>query len=252
MSKTRKLAVMLLKGGVGKTTTAVTLAHGLSLTEHSVLLVDCDPQNHAALFLGAQREKGLDSCLTNKKKDCQEFIIEARPGLDILPAGENLAVAVHEISLRTYAPERALMDTLKPVAGKYDFVILDTAPGWDAFAVNCLAYAEELICPMLMEVAAVESLNNLRSRMEPVAQDRPQLRVTTVLPTFYDGRVREHAGILGQLREHAPELVADPVHRTIRFAEANGRGQTILEYMPHSKAAEEYRLLVQRTASQEG
>ena len=98
MSRTRKLAVMLLKGDVGKRATAVTLAHGLSLAGHHALLVDCDPQNHAALFLGVEREERLDSCLTSKKKDCREFIIETRPGFDVLPAGENLAVAVHEIS----------------------------------------------------------------------------------------------------------------------------------------------------------
>lgn len=60
--------------------------------------MDCDPQNHAALFLSVEREERLDSCLTSKKKDCREFIIEARSGFNVLPAGENLAIAVHEIS----------------------------------------------------------------------------------------------------------------------------------------------------------
>ena len=121
----RKIAVCLSKGGVGKTTTATTLAFGLSQSGRKVLLVDCDTQSQAAFFLGVKPELGIADVLLGRKST-HECIVEARPNLHLLASGGRLlGEATTHISTRTLGIERALLEALAPVEGHFDYVILD-------------------------------------------------------------------------------------------------------------------------------
>jgi chromosome partitioning protein len=142
MRKMRCIAVALSKGGVGKTTTAVNLAAGLVQRGRSVLLVDMDTQGQVAKMLGVQPANGMAEVINNEA-NLDEVVLEARPGLWLLPGGRTLAGLKRVIDRKEFGGERTICETLAPLDGCYDYAIVDTAPGWDVLTVNALFDAQE-------------------------------------------------------------------------------------------------------------
>jgi hypothetical protein len=97
--------------------------------------------------------------------------------------------------------------------------------------INCLVFADEVICPLTMEPASVLSLVEMQNRMDPVQKDRPELRITAIVPTFYSTQSKEYPGILKELKEEYPNLVPGPIRRTVGFTKASREGKTIFEYL---------------------
>jgi chromosome partitioning protein len=241
----RKIAISLSKGGTGKTTTAINLAHGLALVGRRVLLVDCDTQGQASFFLGLQADKGLANVLSGEA-EAQEVVIRAREKLWLMTGGRGLAKAVVGIAKRQGAIEKALSEGLAPVKKSFDFIVLDTAPGWDILSVNILFYAEEVLCPVSLEIAAIQSLGEFIQRLEDIRAYNNRLRLRYVLPTFMDRRVRQTGELLAQLEAHFQEQLCPPIRYNIRLSEATGHGKSIFEYAPKSVGAEDYRKLIER------
>lgn len=241
----RKIAIALSKGGVGKTTTATTLAYGLAQKGKRVLLVDCDTQGQASFFLGTKQERGLAEVLLKEAK-VQECIDSARPNLDILAGGRRLAEATLAVSHRTLGIERALTEALSPINSAYDFVLLDCAPGWDILSVNALIYATEILCPVALQMASIESLGQFIKRVEDVQVYNPELAIQHILPTLWDVRSKESQNVLAQLQEHFGDRVYLPIHSTVKVFEATGRGKVIFEYAGNSPAAQDYQALIDR------
>ena len=137
----RKIAISLTKGGVGKTTTAVNLAAGLALAGYEVLLVDTDTQGQVSFMLGLQPKVGLSQLMMTELEP-DEAIIEARERLWLLPGGKALAGVKRLIARKEFGGEQTLAGSLAPLDGRYDYVILDTAPSWDTMTINVLFYAQ--------------------------------------------------------------------------------------------------------------
>lgn len=245
----RKIAVSLSKGGTGKTTTAINLAHGLALAGERVLLVDCDTQGQASFFLGLQADRGLSDILSGEVS-AQEVILQARERLWLLAGGRGLAGAAMQIAKRQLGIEKALSEALAPVKKSFDFIILDTAPGWDILSVNILFYAEEILSPVSLEVAAIQSLGEFMERVKDIQTYNERLRLRYILPTFMDRRVRQAGELLAQLEEHFKEQLCLPVRYNVRLSEATGHGQSIFEYAPRSAGAEDYRKLIERIVNE--
>lgn len=243
----RKIAVSLSKGGTGKTTTAINLAHGLALAGQRVLLVDCDTQGQASFFLGLQPDKGLSDILSGEAT-AHEAIVLARERLWLLAGGRGLAKAVVGIAKRQGAIEKTLSEGLAPFKKSFDFIILDTAPGWDILSVNILFYAEEVLCPVSLEVAAIQSLGEFIQRLEDIRAYNDRLRLRYVLPTFMDRRVRQTGELLAQLEGHFRERLCSPIRYNVRLSEATGHGKSIFEYAPKSVGAEDYHQLIKRVS----
>ncbi len=244
----RKIAVSLSKGGVGKTTTAINLAHGLALAGERVLLVDCDTQGQSAKALGIQSDIGLADLLTEKLKP-EETLVEARESLWVLAGGRALAGAKREVDRRTFGGEMALSEALEPFEGKFDYVILDTAPSLDILSINVLFYGHEVMTPVSPDVLTLHGVIEFQQSIMGVQKYHKGLVVKYIVPTFYDLRVKKSQEILEQLRIYFPEQLCEPIKYNVRLSEAPGFGQTIFEYDPKSTGAMGYRALTEKVRS---
>lgn len=241
----RKIAVALAKGGVGKTTSAVCLAAGLALNHQRVLLVDVDTQGQAAHSLGIQETVGLGELVLNEAS-IEQAILSARPNLWLLAGGRSLAGLKMLINKKEFGGEQTLSEALDPLEGNYDFVVFDTAPGWDTLTVNVLFYAEEVLSPVSLEVLTLQGLMDFARNLNAIQKYHSGLSLKYVLPTFYDRRVRKSEEILNQLQTYFGTQLCSPIRYNVRLSEAPGYGQTIYEYAPHSPGSEDYTKLTER------
>ncbi len=243
----RKITVSLSKGGVGKTTTAVNLAAGLSRSGFTVLLVDTDTQGQTAGALGLQPTAGLAELITGELGP-DETIIQARDNLYLLAGGRNLAGIKRMIDRKDFGGENTLSEGLQQIEGEYDFIVLDTAPGWDSLSVNVLFYSDEILAPVSMEILTLTGLLDFQQSIKAIQKYRKNLQVKYILPTFYDMRVKKSGEILEQITEFYGPAVCGPVRYSVRLSEAPGFGQNIFEYAPRSTGAIDYTRLVERIA----
>lgn len=241
----RKIAVALAKGGVGKTTTAVNLAAGLARHGQRVLVIDADTQGQVSRSLGVNPVAGLGE-LALGEADKDQAILPARENLWLLAGGRSLAGLKMLINRKEYAGEQTLAEALAPVDGAYDFVILDTPPGWDTLTINALFYADEVLAPVSLEVLTLQGLLDFSQNLAAIQRFHPSLALRYVLPTFYDRRVRKSLEIQELLAAHYGQQLCSPVRYNVRLSEAPGYGQTIYEYAPRSPGAEDYWNLTER------
>jgi chromosome partitioning protein len=241
----RKIAIALSKGGVGKTTTAINLAAGLTRQDRRVLLIDMDTQGQAAKALGVQPAAGLAEMVIEGLEPDQA-LTEARQGVWLLAGGRSLAGLKRVIARKDFGGEQTLAEALAPLEGRFDLVLLDTAPAWDTLVVNALFYASEVLIPVSLEVMALQGMIEFVRALGPIQKYHPGLAIRYVVPTFMDRRVKKSDEILAQLRGYYPDLVCDPIRYNVRLSEAPGYSQTIFEYAPHSSGAQDYQLLTER------
>jgi len=241
----RKICISLSKGGVAKSTTAVSLAHGLAMTGKRVLVIDLDDQGQDAYLLGIKPERGLADVL-NGSASASDAMIEARPNLFLLAGGRSLSGAKREIGRKDLGAEQALSDALSPIEGKFDYVLIDTSPAWDTLTINALIYCTEVLVPVSLEVLSLNSLAEFSQRLEGVKKHNKKLKHTYLLPTFADGRVKKSKEILTLLEKHYKPILCSPIRYCSRISEASGFGQTIFEYAPKSTGAQDYKTMVEK------
>lgn len=241
----KKIVVALSKGGVGKTTTAINLAAGLAKGGKRVLLVDMDTQGQVAKALGLEPSVGLAEVMAGELSP-DAAVFEAREGLWLLAGGRSLAGLKRDIARMDFGGERSLAEALSTLDGRYDLVIVDTAPAWDVLMVNALFFADEVLIPVALEVMALQGLVDFAQALVPIQKYHQNLALRYVLPTFMDRRVKKSDEIHCQLVRHYADLVCEPIRYNVRLSEAPGYGQTIYEYSPTSAGAQDYMKLTER------
>jgi chromosome partitioning protein len=241
----RRIGVCLSKGGVGKTTTAVHLAAGLALAGQRVLLVDTDTQGQSAYCLGAKPKAGLTELVTGELGP-QETVVKVRENLWLLAGGRSLAGVKRLIDRKDFGGELTLVESLEPVEKGYDYVVVDTSPGWDPLTVNVLFYVFEILTPVSLEVMTLQGLVEFLKSLSAIQKYRAEVALKYILPTFFDKRVKNPEKLLSRLQELYGELVCEPIRYNVRLAECPAYGKTVFEYAPGSHGAHDYRALVRK------
>lgn len=241
----RKICIALSKGGVAKSSTAVSISHGLALLGKKVLLVDTDDQGQDAFLLGVKPKYGLADVI-NENVNVEQALFEAREGLWILSGGKALSGVKRAIGRKDFGSEQTLSEALSCIEGKFDFVIIDTSPTWDTLTINALFFCSEVLTPVSLEVLTLNSLVEFSDRLKSVQKFNKNLQHTYLLPTFWDRRVKKSTEILDQLKKYYSEQICEPVKYSVRISEAAGFGKTIYEYAPSSSGAKDYQRTVER------
>jgi chromosome partitioning protein len=241
----RILAIANQKGGVGKTTTAVSLAASLAVAEQRTLLIDADPQGNATSGTGLSRDAvGLttyDVLIGDGR--IQDAIVRGIQfkHLDLLPATPDLAGAEVEL---VEAEERGtrMRAALEPIRDSYDYILIDCPPSLGLITLNMLAAADALLIPLQCEYFALEGLSQLLATVERVKETlNPSLEVDSVLLTMYDSRLNLSRQVVADAREHFGDRVFTTViPRNIRLAEAPSFGKPIIVYDVASVGAQAY------------
>jgi chromosome partitioning protein len=242
----RVMTIANQKGGVGKTTTAVNLAACLALHGRRVLVVDLDPQGNASTALDVDHRAGTPS-VYNVLVDDQPLAsivqpVAGIPGLHCAPATIDLAGAEIEL-VPLVAREARLNRALASydVSG-LDYILIDCPPSLGLLTVNALVAATEVLIPIQCEYYALEGLEQLLRTVELVRGHlNPQLFVSTILLTMYDGRTRLASQVADEVREHFGDVVLGAViPRSVRVSEAPSYGQSVITYDPGSSGAQAY------------
>nr|HEX4314185.1 ParA family protein [Kofleriaceae bacterium] len=241
--RARRIAILNQKGGTGKTTTAVNLAAGLAEREHDVLLIDTDAQGNVGVSLGVAGEKSLYHVIVDGV-DPSDASVPVRQHLDVITSDSTLAAA--EIWLarqNTDARSKFLTKRLNQmqVSRRYDYVIIDCGPSLNLLNQNALSYADEVIVPVTCDYLALVGVKQVLRTIKDVERHLGHaVRVSAVLPTFYDGRTRLARDVLQTLQGHFKHKCLEPVRLNTRLAEAPSHKKTIFEYAPESHGAADY------------
>jgi chromosome partitioning protein len=250
----RIVAIANQKGGVGKSTTAVSLGAALAELGYRILVVDLDPQGNASTGMGIRHEaRGVtvyDVVLSEAPVE-SAIVPTSVKHLDAVPSTIDLAGAEIEL-VSQFSRETRLKKALVPVGeGRYDFIFLDCPPSLGLLTINALTAAEELIVPIQCEYYALEGLGQLLRNVNLVQQNiNPELRLTGIVMTMFDPRTKLSEQVVDEVRRFFGDVVYDVViPRTVRLSEAPGFGQPITVYDPRSKGAESYRQLAREVAA---
>jgi chromosome partitioning protein len=240
------------KGGVGKTTTAVSLAAALAHLGASTLLVDLDPQGNATTGLGHQVTQGEPSSYT-VVVDGRSVSSAARPTevpkLTILPSSLDLAGAEVEL-VPVFSRERRLRRALDDARERYDVILIDCPPSLGLLTVNALVAADQVLVPIQCEYYALEGLGQLLRTVQLVGDDlNRDLELLGVVLTMFDGRTNLAQQVVEEVRAYfGAQAFATVIPRTVRLSEAPSFGQPISVFDPSSRGARAYERLAAEVA----
>ncbi len=234
----KKIAILSIKGGVGKTTTTINLGHGLSLNGQRVILIDCDPQNNLAEIFDLELGGGVSDLLLGRRA----WMTEVRRNLFVIPSGGRAMMDAEWKVAAAEKREQVLSDSLEDLAN-CDYVICDCSSAMSLVNLNVLHFVDYVIIPVGMDYFSISGLKNTFEMVREVCRNNPrhQLRLLGILATQFDLRTRvsrEIYGVLGRL--FPSELFKTVINVNTRLRESPAYGKTIFEYDIASSGARDY------------
>ena len=250
----RRIAIVNMKGGVGKTTTAVHVAAGLAMAGARTLLIDADPQGNVGHALGLAHGLTISDVMMGDASPEAAISYEVREKLDVLGSTPE-AFALETRLAGATQRETVLSRRLKSVSG-YDVVVLDTSPAMSLLTYNVLLYVDEVIVPVAMDVMAIVGARQTLDGVHEIRELWPDRRLDllAVLPTAVNGTTNATRAAFDafdqdtELRDH---LYRRGIRQCIDLTYALAQRQTIWEYAPKSRAAEDYAAFVRAIAGRD-
>lgn len=242
------LSIANQKGGVGKTTTAISLSAALAEAEKSVLLIDADPQGNATSGIGINkhdiRENNLYHVLIGRAVPGDVIVDTALPRLRVMPSNQDLiGVEVEFVSLKHR--EQKLKKAIENIDSDYDYIIIDCPPSLGFLTINSLVASDSLIIPLQCEYFALEGLGQLLSTVKLVqGRMNPSLSLAGILLTMFDVRNGISHRVAEEVRKYfGSRVFTTVIPRNVRLSECPSHGLPITSYDGTSRGALSYREL---------
>ena len=251
--ETRIIAIINQKGGVGKSTTAATLAAGLSLKGYKTLSIDLDAQGNLTYTAGAKTNGATaPGVLTGEVK--AEDAIQHTPSGDIIAANKALAGA--DAFIADTGKEYRLKEALESLQAAYDYIIIDAPPALGILTINALTACNSVIIPAQADIYSLQGIEQLADTMQPVKKYcNPNLKIAGILLTRYSSRSvlsREVAELAEQLADKlGTKLFKTTIREAIAVKEAQISQQSLFDYAPKAKVTEDYRAFIEELLEQE-
>ncbi|MDO5662734.1 MAG: AAA family ATPase [Brachybacterium sp.] len=253
----RVISMVNQKGGVGKTTSVISLGAALAEYGRKVLLVDLDPQGALSAGTGVNSydlDVTVYNLLMDRSHDIHDVIQDTdTDGLDVLPANIDLSAAEVQL-VNEVAREMALARVLRPVMHEYDVIIIDCQPSLGLLTINALAASHGVMIPLEAEYFALRGVALLVETIEKV-QDRinPALEVDGILITMFDPRTLHAREVVNRVVGAFPDQTFHTtINRTVKFPDASVAAEPITSYASTTKGAEAYRQLARELISRGG
>tara|TARA_B100001175_G_C19421124_1_gene596143 strand:- start:325 stop:1095 length:771 start_codon:yes stop_codon:yes gene_type:complete len=244
--KTKTIAVLNQKGGVGKTTSAVNIASFLAITETPVLLIDMDPQANASTGIGISNKKlSIYDLLINNKNINNAIYKTDIDFLDIIPSESKLAGAEIEL-VSMFTRETILKQIIQNITGKYKYVIIDCPPSLGLLTINALTASNSIIIPIQCEYYALDGLSQLLNTIRLVQKNlNSNLKIEGILITMFDSRLNLSQQVLKEVQDYFGDKVYKTlINRNVKLGEAPSHGKPIILYDASSTGSQNYMNLV--------
>jgi chromosome partitioning protein len=245
------IALANQKGGVGKTTSTITLGAALQKEGEKVLLVDLDPQASLTDYMGYTADE-IEPTIYNvllEKEPALNVILKGNP--DLLPSNIDLSQA-EVLLMGKLEREHVLRKALTSIRENYNFILIDCPPSLGILNYNAMVAAQYIIVPVMTDYLSMRGIKLLLETVESVKEGpNPELKIMGILPTFHEPKTVHCKQVLETIHQSFSDRfkVFDPINKSVKFKEAPVSGHSILTYFPQAPGAEVYQKIAREVIS---